>query len=81
MGQATTLSTHTTVITIILMISSQSKWFYREGRAALVTSFGIFKYMACYGLVEFMSVSLLYWVNITNQDTAYLNRNVQKHTF
>ncbi|KAJ8320793.1 hypothetical protein KUTeg_002380 [Tegillarca granosa] len=34
----------------------------REGRAALVTSFGIFKYMACYSLTQFVSVCLLYWV-------------------
>ena len=35
----------------------------REGRAALVTSFGIFKYMACYSLTQFFSVCLLYWVS------------------
>lgn len=33
-----------------------------QGRAALVTSFGIFKYMACYSLTQFVSVCLLYWV-------------------
>ncbi|KAJ3183794.1 hypothetical protein HDU87_005910 [Geranomyces variabilis] len=32
----------------------------REGRAALVTSFSCFKYMALYSLIQFTSVSLLY---------------------
>ncbi|KAI8848552.1 hypothetical protein BC829DRAFT_427684 [Chytridium lagenaria] len=32
----------------------------REGRAALVTSFSCFKYMAVYSLIQFTSVSLLY---------------------
>ncbi|KAJ1952721.1 hypothetical protein EC988_003397, partial [Linderina pennispora] len=32
----------------------------REGRAALVTSFSCFKYMALYSIIQFTSVSLLY---------------------
>lgn len=32
----------------------------REGRAALVTSFGCFKYMALYSLIQFASISFLY---------------------
>ncbi|XP_043214514.1 polyamine-transporting ATPase 13A3-like isoform X1 [Amphibalanus amphitrite] len=32
----------------------------REGRAALVTSFGVFKYMAAYSLTQFISVIILY---------------------
>ncbi|KXS17261.1 hypothetical protein M427DRAFT_133689 [Gonapodya prolifera JEL478] len=32
----------------------------REGRAALVTSFSCFKYMAAYSLIQFTSVTLLY---------------------
>ncbi|CAH1775580.1 unnamed protein product [Owenia fusiformis] len=32
----------------------------REGRAALVTSFGVFKYMALYCMVQFVSVLMLY---------------------
>ncbi|KAJ1860752.1 hypothetical protein LPJ73_001246 [Coemansia sp. RSA 2703] len=32
----------------------------REGRAALVTSFSCFKYMALYSVIQFTSVSLLY---------------------
>jgi cation-transporting P-type ATPase 13A2 len=33
----------------------------REGRAALVTSFGVFKYMAGYSLTQFMTIMQLYW--------------------
>lgn len=33
---------------------------YREGRAALVTSFCCFKYMSLYSAIQFSSVSLLY---------------------
>ena len=36
--------------------------FQREGRAALVTSFGVFKYMALYGMIEFITVLILYTV-------------------
>ncbi|CAH1110178.1 unnamed protein product [Psylliodes chrysocephalus] len=32
----------------------------KEGRAALITSFGIFKVMLCYSLIEFSSVMILY---------------------
>lgn len=32
----------------------------REGRAALVTSFSCFKYMALYSAIQFTSVSILY---------------------
>ncbi|VVC28869.1 P-type ATPase, transmembrane domain,P-type ATPase, phosphorylation site,P-type ATPase, cytoplasmic [Cinara cedri] len=32
----------------------------REGRCALVTSFGIFKYMTCYSLIQFITLVLLY---------------------
>lgn len=35
----------------------------REGRCALVTSFGIFKYMALYSMVQFASVLILYTVS------------------
>ncbi|XP_052761009.1 polyamine-transporting ATPase 13A3-like isoform X1 [Mya arenaria] len=44
----------------------------REGRAALVTSFGIFKYMACYSLTQFVSVLLLYWVGVNLTDYEFL---------
>ncbi|KAM4693457.1 putative cation-transporting ATPase 13A4 [Discoglossus pictus] len=33
----------------------------REGRAALVTSFCMFKYMAMFGLIEYINTLLLYW--------------------
>jgi len=35
----------------------------REGRCSLVTSFGIFKYMALYSMVQFISVLILYAVS------------------
>lgn len=37
----------------------------REGRASLVTAFGILKYMACYSICQFASVILLYTVSIS----------------
>ncbi|XP_052278090.1 polyamine-transporting ATPase 13A3-like isoform X1 [Dreissena polymorpha] len=47
----------------------------REGRAALVTSFGIFKYMACYSLTQFLSVLILYWIsnNLTDFEFLYID--------
>jgi cation-transporting P-type ATPase 13A2 len=33
---------------------------FREGRAALVTSFSCFKYMSLYSAIQFTSVSFLY---------------------
>ncbi|XP_025038282.2 putative cation-transporting ATPase 13A5 isoform X1 [Pelodiscus sinensis] len=33
----------------------------REGRAALVASFAVFKYLTLYGLTQFIGTSLLYW--------------------
>lgn len=47
----------------------------REGRAALVTSFGIFKYMACYSLTQFVSVLILYKVqsNLTDFEFLYID--------
>lgn len=44
----------------------------REGRAALVTSFGIFKYMAAYSLTQFVSVMILYSINTNLSDVQYL---------
>lgn len=40
-------------------------WFYREGRAALITSFCVFKFMALYSIIQYISVTLLYWVSYT----------------
>ncbi|XP_042526258.1 probable cation-transporting ATPase 13A5 [Dipodomys spectabilis] len=33
----------------------------REGRAALVSSFGIFKYLTMYGIIQGVGILLLYW--------------------
>jgi hypothetical protein len=35
----------------------------REGRASIVTSFGVFKFMALYSFTQFLSVLILYSVN------------------
>ncbi|XP_055531150.1 polyamine-transporting ATPase 13A3 [Wyeomyia smithii] len=47
----------------------------KEGRAALVTSFGIFKYMAAYSLVQFASVLILYSIdsNLTDFEFLYID--------
>lgn len=44
----------------------------REGRAALVTSVGIFKYMAAYSLVQFASVLILYSIDSNLTDIQFL---------
>ncbi|XP_067946248.1 polyamine-transporting ATPase 13A3-like isoform X2 [Watersipora subatra] len=44
----------------------------REGRAALTTSFGCFKYMALYSLIQFVSVLLLYYGGTNLGDTQFL---------
>lgn len=44
----------------------------REGRAALVTSFGVFKFMAGYSMTQFLSVCLLYWVGANFTDFTFL---------
>ncbi|XP_071946227.1 polyamine-transporting ATPase 13A3-like isoform X2 [Antedon mediterranea] len=44
----------------------------REGRAALVTSFGVFKYMALYSIIQFISVMILYWINSNLGDFQFL---------
>uniref|UniRef100_A0A674MXZ1 Polyamine-transporting ATPase 13A3 n=1 Tax=Takifugu rubripes TaxID=31033 RepID=A0A674MXZ1_TAKRU len=36
----------------------------REGRAALITSFCVFKFMALYSIIQYISVTLLYSVNL-----------------
>lgn len=47
----------------------------QEGRTALVTSFGIFKYMAAYSLVQFTSVIILYTIdsNLTDMQFLYID--------
>lgn len=44
----------------------------REGRCALVTSVGIFKYMAAYSIVQFVSVLILYTIDSNLTDIEYL---------
>lgn len=34
----------------------------REGRASLVSVFGIVRYMACYNITTFMAICILYYV-------------------
>lgn len=47
----------------------------REGRAALVTSIGIFKYMIAYSICQFISVLLLYSAgsNLTDLEFLYID--------
>jgi len=44
----------------------------RESRAALVTSFGIFKYMAAYSITQFVSVMILYDIFSNLADFQFL---------
>ncbi|KAL0481360.1 cation-transporting ATPase [Acrasis kona] len=44
----------------------------REGRAALATSFQMFKYMACYSLLQFFTVICLYQINSNFGDYQFL---------
>jgi magnesium-transporting ATPase (P-type) len=51
----------------------------REGRAALVTSFGCFKYMALYSFIQFISVLILYTVSQSQSQNhfVHLKRTIQ----
>ncbi|XP_059057929.1 polyamine-transporting ATPase 13A3-like isoform X1 [Achroia grisella] len=44
----------------------------REGRAALATSFGVFKFMIAYSLTEFFSVAFLYYFDSNLTDFQFL---------
>ncbi|KAL1122052.1 hypothetical protein AAG570_003458 [Ranatra chinensis] len=44
----------------------------REGRAALITSFGVFKFMVLYSLTEFMSTLILYNIDSNLTDFQFL---------
>ncbi|CAH0388711.1 unnamed protein product [Bemisia tabaci] len=44
----------------------------REGRCALVTSFGLFKYMASYSIIQFVSVLILYHYGLMMGDLQFL---------
>ena len=43
-----------------------------EGRCALTTSFGVFKYMALYSIIQFISVLILYTYRTNLGDTQFL---------
>nr|XP_022911283.1 probable cation-transporting ATPase 13A3 [Onthophagus taurus] len=47
----------------------------KEGRAALVTSFGVFKFMLCYSLTEVISVIILYGIdsNLTSLQFLFID--------
>ncbi|KAA0202259.1 hypothetical protein HAZT_HAZT011879 [Hyalella azteca] len=44
----------------------------KEGRTALVTSFGVFKYMAAYSLTQFVSIMILYSIDSNLSDFQFL---------
>lgn len=44
----------------------------RQGRCSLVTSFGIFKYMAIYSLIQFVSCMMLYEFGLNLSDFQFL---------
>nr|XP_054590406.1 polyamine-transporting ATPase 13A3 isoform X3 [Nothobranchius furzeri] len=44
----------------------------REGRAALITSFCVFKFMALYSIIQYISVILLYWIFSNLGDFQFL---------
>jgi len=44
----------------------------KEGRCALTTSFGVFKYMALYSMIQFISVLILYSNKTNLGDTQFL---------
>uniref|UniRef100_A0A8K9URI1 P-type ATPase A domain-containing protein n=1 Tax=Oncorhynchus mykiss TaxID=8022 RepID=A0A8K9URI1_ONCMY len=50
----------------------------REGRAALITSFCVFKFMALYSIIQYLSVTLLYSVS-TGPRSVELLSSTEKH--
>ncbi|MBN3324731.1 AT132 ATPase, partial [Atractosteus spatula] len=62
---ASPFTSHTDDITCIPLL-------IREGRCSLVTSFGLFKYMALYSLIQFSSVLILYTVKTNLGDLQFL---------
>lgn len=44
----------------------------REGRAALVTSFGMFKFMALYSLIQFITITVLYSYGTLLSDVGFM---------
>ena len=54
------------------MYHETSKLPLFSGRCALVTSFGMFKYMAAYSLTQFSSVLMMYHFDTNLTDIEYL---------
>merc|ERR1719310_2321093 len=48
----------------------------KEGRCALMTTFGMFKYMALYSMIQFCSILILYW-RVTNLIFNVANRSMK----
>lgn len=44
----------------------------REGRAALVTSFGMFKFMALYSLIQFVTITIVYYYLSSLSDVGFM---------
>eukprot|EP00127_Corallochytrium_limacisporum_P000658 Clim_evm57s22 gene=Clim_evmTU57s22 len=44
----------------------------KEGRAALITSFGCFQYMALYSMIQFVSILILYYIDSNLGDFQFL---------
>jgi hypothetical protein len=53
-------------------VDKSPNFYFREGRAALVTSFGVFKYLGCASFVQFITVLLLYWIDANLTDFEFL---------
>ena len=47
----------------------------KEGRCALMTTFGMFKYMALYSMIQFCTILILYWrvTNLRKVNQKYLH--------
>lgn len=56
----------------LILMNSYCLTFQREGRAALITSFCVFKFMALYSIIQYLSVTLLYSVSTLYLKFIYL---------
>jgi cation-transporting ATPase 13A2 len=50
----------------------------KEGRAALVTSFSCFKYMALYSMIQFTTISLLY-LSLSSLNDLQVGQSIPLH--
>lgn len=48
----------------------------REGRASLVSVFGIVRYMACYNITTFLAICILYWYHSALTDIQNLYQDI-----